>query len=379
MNINWESAKSHLLLNERLPKKTLLAYQQLHAAAPDLPAHLWLASSGTSGKFKLIALAKQALLSSAAAVNLHLSVTAADVWCLSLPTFHVGGLGVLARAHLSGARVCEFVGNDYDKKWDANSFIHFCKEQQVSLAALVPTQLYDLLASNHFAPKSLRAVLIGGGALSGDLYQAARRLGWNVLPTYGMTECSSQIATAELASLQSKKIPQLKVLPHFQVGKTAAGFLQFKGPALFSAMLSHDENGEEIFSEHRQTDWFVSEDKGSFDGINLTVEGRGEEFVKISGESVDLNSLEQQLDTLKLQIKFNGDAAIIPIQDKRLGAKIALVTSGTDKIQSKQLFTEYNKIVPAFARSKDIYVVESIPRSDLGKVFKNKLRALIMS
>ena len=36
----------------------------------------------------------------------------------------------------------------------------------------------------------------GGGAVSDELYRDARALGWRVLPSYGMTECCSQVATA---------------------------------------------------------------------------------------------------------------------------------------------------------------------------------------
>ena len=42
--------------------------------------------------------------------------------------------------------------------------------------------------------------MTGGGALDPSLYKQARDLGWPLLPSYGLTECGSQVATASLSS-----------------------------------------------------------------------------------------------------------------------------------------------------------------------------------
>src|SRR5687767_8020692 len=102
--IDWRSDESHVLLNPRMPEEER---QHLERLVTPLPAHVWLSTSGTTGALKLVALSKRALLASAAAVNRRLESTAQDVWCCVLPTFHVGGLGIHARAFLNGARVVE--------------------------------------------------------------------------------------------------------------------------------------------------------------------------------------------------------------------------------------------------------------------------------
>jgi O-succinylbenzoic acid--CoA ligase len=100
--IDWRSDESHLLLNPRMPREER---RRLESYVVPLKAHVWLATSGTSGALKLTALSKKALLASAASVNRHLQSYSKYVWCCVLPTFHVGGLGIYARALLSGARV----------------------------------------------------------------------------------------------------------------------------------------------------------------------------------------------------------------------------------------------------------------------------------
>ena len=63
-------------------------------------------------------------------------------------------------------------------------------------SSLVPAQVLDLVRAGLRPPPVLRAIVVGGGAISAELYRDARALGWPVLPSYGMTECCSQIATA---------------------------------------------------------------------------------------------------------------------------------------------------------------------------------------
>ena len=102
MEIDWLSDQSHVLLNPRMPVEERV---RLESWVLDLPGHLWLSTSGTTGVLKLTALSKRAVLASGAAVNRRLQAGAHDVWLCVLPAFHVGGLGIHARAFLSGARV----------------------------------------------------------------------------------------------------------------------------------------------------------------------------------------------------------------------------------------------------------------------------------
>src|SRR5438874_8348878 len=123
-----------------------------------LRSHVMVATSGTSGGLKLVALSKEAVLASAAAVNERLEVTAADVWLCVLPTFHVGGLGIYARAYLAGSRVVPL-------PWAPRALL----DSDATLASLVPAQVHDLLQSGIKPPARLRAILVGGGAFQPDL------------------------------------------------------------------------------------------------------------------------------------------------------------------------------------------------------------------
>jgi len=71
-------------------------------------------TSGSEGRRKWVGLTKEALLTSAKAVNTHFGITKRDHWLLALPVHHVGGFGVLTRAFTSGSQVTRL-----DGKWDA--------------------------------------------------------------------------------------------------------------------------------------------------------------------------------------------------------------------------------------------------------------------
>lgn len=332
MEINWLSEESHVLLNPRMPEEER---RRLESFVVDLPGHVWLATSGTTGALKLTALSKRALLASAAAVNRHLSSDANDVWLCILPTFHVGGLGIHARAFLSGARVVTEWSDD------------------VTLASMVPAQVRDIVRERRVAPRSLRAVVVGGDALSEELYRDARGLGWPLLPSYGMTECCSQVATATPAS------PELILLDHVEARIEADGRFAIRSEALLTGYATEDG-----FVDPKIQGWFVTEDVASLDGRTLRVQGRRGDFVKIGGESVDLSRLDRILAAI------GADAAAVAIPDERLGHVIALAVASGDP---DAIANAFNARVFPFERARSVLRVREIPRTPLGKIMRSRL------
>jgi o-succinylbenzoate---CoA ligase len=358
MIVDWSSAANHLLLNPRLPERERARLEELVAAAPPLERHVFIATSGTSGSMKLVALSKQAILVSAAAVNQHLGASSDDVWCCVLPTFHVGGLAIHARAHLSGARVVS-------SAWSPEEFARTCADKRVSLSALVPAQVYDLVSAKLRAPQSLRAIVIGGAAFPPELHGAAWNLGWPVLPSYGMSECCSQVATALGES------PEMILLPHLDARAEDDGRLAFRGASLFTGYCLFDGRGEATFVDPKVDGWFATEDEGEVDGRVLRVSGRRGEFIKIGGESVDLRRLDAIADGIAHSAGV--DAAVIAVPDERLGHVIHLAVTG----DAESIRLAFNERVLPFERARDVHRVDAIPRSSLGKLLRKRLLELI--
>ncbi len=346
--IDWTSDESHVLLNPRMPPDE---QTRLRSFVTGLPGHLWLATSGTTGALKLTALSKSAMLASAAAVNRHLQSHAGDVWSCVLPAFHVGGLGILARAFLSGARVVR-------APWDAREL---AANRNATLASLVPAQVSDLVQLRLEPPPNLRAIIVGGGALTERLYSEAGGLGWPLLPSYGMTETCSQVATATLDS------PDLVLLDHMESRTEPDGRLAFRGPSLLTG---YGTQGG--FVDPRVDGWFVTEDLAAIEGRVLRVEGRRGDFVKIGGESVDL----ARLDAVVVSIA-GLHAAAIAVRDPRLGHVIHLAIDAS--VDAEKVTFAFNERVHPFERARAVHRVAKIPRSSLGKLMRHELAQTIPS
>jgi len=361
----WDDAGTVIVLNPRLPTEDAAHIHRLIDATGPLDAHVWLATSGATGRQKPVALSKRALLVSADAVNRHLASDAGDVWMNVLPMFHVGGLGIHARAHLTGARVIEM------PEWNALDFATGLGTEHVTLASLVPAQVFDLVQAALPAPPSIRAVVVGGGALSGDLWRRARALGWPLLPSYGATECASQIATAPLGAAGDDP-PPLELLPHVEARTGTGGHLEVRSEALFTGYAT-----EQGLEDPKVDGWWRTEDLGMVEGDTLVVRGRADETFKVGGELVNLTALEQTLDEVRARVAPEQDAALLCLPDPRLEWVVCLVVATEDEQSVTTLADAYNAVVLPFERARLTRRVRSIPRTPLGKVARGELTGLI--
>jgi len=349
MLVDWNSEKTHLFLNPRMPQEQKLELKDL----PLLKGHLWVTTSG-SNALKYVALSKVAILLSAESVNRHLGIQKEDVWMHVLPDFHVGGIGIWARSFLSGSKVVKL------DSWNPELFIEQTSLHQGTIVSLVPTHLFDLVAKGFTAPSSLRCVIIGGGAISDALFQRAKKLGWPIVASYGMTECCSQVATATLDSPQT-----LRLLSHMQVKCDPEGRIAIKSPSLCTKCVKKNGDKWECF-DPKEEGWFFTEDKGEMNQGILKVYGRDSHFVKIGGENVNLHFLNQILEEVKISLSFSCDAFISAINDERLGKTIQLITTSHDRMD--EMIFAFNTLVHPFEKIRSVRQVEIIPKTPLMKV-----------
>jgi O-succinylbenzoic acid--CoA ligase len=361
--IDWESSDTNILLNPRLPREDTERVRELIDRAPLLQAHVWLTTSGSADRIKPVALAKHALLASAAAVNRHLESDGNDVWVNALPTFHVGGLGIYARAFSSGA------GVETCSEWSARAYHRLVTDAGATLSALVPTQVHDIVRATLTAPASLRAVVVGGGRLPDSLYRDARALGWPLLPSYGCTELGSQVATATLDSLDHDTVPPLTRLSHVEVRVDVGGLLALRGPSLFTAYAT-----ERGLDDGKHDGWWRSDDTGRADGDTLTVIGRIGDVFKIGGEIVSLAHLQSIADHARADLEIPGDAAAVAMPDERLGHTVQLLVAGMTDTDVTRLLDAFNGLVLPYERARSTRVVEAILRSPLGKILRSQLQ-----
>ncbi len=350
-----------VLLNPRIPAAEQY-YYRTELAKVDLLSHVWIATSGSTGKFKFVALSKDALYSSAQAVNQYLQSTHCDVWVHCLPDFHVGGLGIAMRAELSRSKVVKL------ERWNPAVYYQALSDNQATLTALVPTMLYDLVVEGYRAPNDLRAVIIGGAALERSLFDQAKALGWKLIPTYGLTECSSQVATANAAMFD-----RFTPLDHIELKVDSDQYLWIKSEALMTTYAIFDRDGVKL-DDPKKKGWLKTGDKGMMDGSQFRILGRGDNFIKICGEGVNLIHLQHLADQLSLKMGLPNSVVVYPFPDERGGYHIHLVCEGEADLS---FFTRsFNSSVMPYEKIRKIHFTSELPRSAIGKILVKKIKGI---
>lgn len=382
--------QSQVHLNPSLPaelQKSLRELAQSHTNFSPKPL-VWILSSGTSSlqqnNYKLIGLSHDAFLASAKAVNDHLRVTSADFWLNILPLFHVGGLSILYRSHLSSISCHNLWTPQY--KWNPHAFTKALATTGATLTSLVPTQIFDLVSEHLSAPSPLRAVVVGGAHLNFELYVKARELGWPLLPSFGMTEAASQIATATLESLNLQEksaplslsesfftYPKFKLLNHITAKTNINNLLSLKGPSLLEGYyLINNGQPSPWIAPKNSEGWYTTQDCATIDDQYLSLQARVDDILKIRGESVNLAALRAQLSSLCHKQNISFEATIVALPDPRLGFQLILV-GDAQKEKLHELLLFFNSTVLPFERLSHHYGPVTIPKTALGKILHKDL------
>lgn len=157
--------------------------------APGADAYAVLATSGSGGISRGVILTPANVAAAVQASLRRLGNTAQDRWLLCLPLSHVGGLSVVWRSLSAGGCVVLHPG------FEAPAVVASLRSGETSMVSVVPTMLRRMLRAYAGPFSGLSAVLLGGAPSSRELVERALSAGLPVLPTYGMSETCSQVAT----------------------------------------------------------------------------------------------------------------------------------------------------------------------------------------
>lgn len=354
----WESDAVELRLNPKRP----VSAEGLRAFVEDelgIRAAIVLASSGSSGVAKFVVLSKAAVLDSARAVNAIGGLTRDDLWLGNLSTFHVGGIGIHARAYANGAKVVPMAWDSWTR--DGADFLTAIGGARATLASLTPTHLWDLVRVGARAPETLRGLFLGGGGIDPALVAQAKDLGWPVWPTYGMTETASQVATSVDGNPE-----WLPLLPIWEARADEDGRLWLKGEALCKGTVTKVE-GQWVFHPAVDADgWMATGDACELQGRELRFLSRLDGAVKVSGELVSLPMLNDRLAVLGIA------GMVVAVPDPRRGNELIMVCE-QGPVDAKERFNEGLAPIERVAR---VIEVASLPRTEIGKLDRAAIDAM---
>lgn len=359
-----------------------LPLPQARAAAPELgpplppeAAALILFTSGASGFAKAACLSFGALEASARASAQRLQSRATDCWLACLPLFHVSGLSILLRSALDGSAVVLHEG------FDAARVRRALATESITHVSLVPTALSRLLDAGGEAPAGLRAVLLGGAAADAELCQRARRAGFPLLATYGLTEAASQVATMSPGDAPEagagRPLPgtQLRIVNN--AGRALppgeSGEIWVRGPTLFMGYWNDAEASRAALRDG----WLRTGDLGYLDSQGrLFVQGRRDDLIVSGGENIHPAEVEAVL----LRHPAVREAAVCGLPDADLGQRAAafiVAESGapdSHEALAESLRQHCRAHLAGYKIPRSFQFRSTLPRTPLGKIMRRRLR-----
>lgn len=329
----WDRGDAVLVVDGRLPDRSsdhlLTRLGAGEEVGPD--DALVVATSGTTGEPRGVVLTFEAVRAAALASCARLDVdTESDVWLAGLlPLNHVGGLSVITRCLVTGTRYT------FDRD-----------DRAATLTSVVPTQLHR----GDVDPTRFRRILVGGSA---D-WRAAERPD-NVVHTYGMTETGGGVVYdgVPLDGVEMRVDP-------------ADGQIHLRGLMLLRCY----RDGADPKSADG---WLATGDSGAIgpDG-RLTVFGRMDDVVVTGGEKVWPDAVER---ALRASPKV-AEVAVAGRPDDEWGQRVVAFVVPADPAAPPtldELRAAVKETMPAYAAPKEVVLVESLPRTAIGKVRRGAL------
>lgn len=260
---------------------------------PDLT--LLLSTSGTTGSPRLVRLSAGALSANAESIAGYLGLQPGDRAMTTLPPSYSYGLSII-HSHLAAGAAIVLNNHALVERafWDA-----MVEHGATSLAG-VP-QIYQVLERLHLERMelpALRTLTQAGGHLEDRLVrffdETARRRGWRFFVMYGQTEAAPRMSYVPPERLADKIGSIGRAIPGGRlVLDPATGEIVYHGPNVmmgYAETRSDLARGDELGGILRTGDLGRQDDEGYF-----YIAGRIKRFIKLTGNRVSLDELEQSL------------------------------------------------------------------------------------
>ena len=371
----WRLGATAAPLNPRLtPVEQSEARQALSDVEGDSQVILW--TSGTSGRPRGVALSDDNLMSSCEAVAERLELRPSDCWLATLSMAHVGGLVLVVRALMTGATLVAPGRLDTPQQ---SAQIDGTSEdggspRPVTHMSLVPTQLLRLLEyrDGRAPPSTFRCALIGGAHAPPDLVARATEDGWPLALTYGMTEMSSQVATAAPALVRAKPGTVGPPLRGVELEIAAGGEILLRGATRAVGYLG--PGASDICD---QEGWYHTGDFGRLDEDgDLWVTGRRADRIVSGGVTIDATEVEQAVRTNP----GVADVCVVGLEDSEWGQVVAAaVVACADGVDQSELEAEVSMRLSSAKRPKVWRLLPLLPRNANGKVDRAAVQELFRS
>jgi acyl-CoA synthetase (AMP-forming)/AMP-acid ligase II len=399
LNERITNMKLRYVLSDRpVPENTKVQWRELTSHWPSAPEDhhttpsndsnaggVILASSGTTGTPKIMALPTAQLLYTAQLVAQHNQLSPADRGFNPLPLWHINAevVGLLATL-LAGASLA------LDDRFHRTGFWTLVDRHDVTWINAVPAIISRLsvLQDTETVPERVRFIRSASAPLSPTLLrQFEDEMGVPIIESYGMTEAASQICVNPLTgprkagSVGQAIGVELRVVPLEITSSDAlaapneVGRVQIRGD---SVIRHYEGAGYDDRFDHEG--WLDTGDLGYLDTDHFVfLVGRSDDVINRGGEKI----FPREIEDVILGVRGVVGAAVIGVSDDVFGQVPSSYVqlegiSEASPIEDVQIATKeiHDALVAAFSRARrpvSINVVAQLPAHATGKVQKKVL------
>ena len=335
-------------------------------------------TSGTTGKPKGAVLNQTNIASNVKALAQAWKWTEDDVFLLTLPLYHIHGIGVALCGSL-------YVGNFtiLRKKFVAEDVLEAIAKRKATLFMGVPTMYFKLLeveGLEKYDPSSMMLFVSGSAPLSSELFSRLKKtFGHEILERAGMSESMMNFSNPyngdRVPGSVGPCLPGVKVRivdkDFNDVPVGTEGEILIKGPNVFNGYWNKPAYNKHAFRDG----WFITGDVGKIDDKNYVyIIGRSKDVMKSGGINIYPREIEDVIESMP-EVK---ECAVVGVPDKEFGesVKAYVVLNPGAKLKDDDVVNFCKEKLASFKKPKFVEFLDAIPKNAMGKMLKGELRKM---
>ncbi len=297
-------------------------------------------TSGSTGIPKKIIMNKSAMVYSAQRTLDFFHLKKGDKALLCLSTNYIAGKMMVVRALVGGLHL---IAHDVD----SNPFKLL--KDKIDFAALVPTQAKECFEKSRNQFKLVKTIILGGAKVDRVLAEKMNQVSSECWETYGMTETVSHIA---LKRITLDFNTPFQLLPGIKITQDDRSCLVIEP----SEINSHRLVTNDIVELAGESEFIL---KGRYDNV-----------INTGGLKLFPEELEG-----KLSKQLHQDFVFCGLPDSKWGESVVLVIESQKPLKiDESLYLPLDK----HEKPKNIYFLESFPRTESGKIQRSKIKEIIL-
>lgn len=299
-------------------------------------------TSGSTGKPKELVVRKEQMMQSARLTCEFLHLRKGDSALINMSLGYIAGKMMAVRALIAGLDIHYIppCGHPLENIRKPFRFL-----------SMVPLQVFNSLhvPEERKILEESDILIIGGGAIDTNLEEELKKLPGEIYCTYGMTETLSHIALRRINGSQSSS----SYYPFSSVNLSLSedGTLVINAPLVSDVVLKTNDIAE------------INPD-GSFNII-----GRKDNTINSGGVKIQIEQVEEKLKAL-----IHAPFAVTSKKDPKFGEIVVLLVAAP--VDYEMLKTEMSKVLTSYQVPKKIFVVDSIPLTESGKICRAKVKEI---